>query len=104
MITPHAPALAKFRDETLRGAYATSARKADDRATRGRGESLGSGRSSEECGRRPTMTAKRILVPLDGSEAAEAAAEGPADLARSTGGSRGLLPRGPAPRRRAGEH
>ena len=37
------------------------------------------------------MTAKRILVPLDGSHTAEVAADVAADLARSSGGSVRLL-------------
>src|SRR5260370_24927931 len=41
--------------------------------------------------------AKRILVPLDGSESAEAAATLAADLARSSGGHVPLLPVHPPP-------
>jgi nucleotide-binding universal stress UspA family protein len=48
------------------------------------------------------MTAKRILVPLDGSEAAEAAAEVAADLARSSGGGVRLLQVSPVPEQRMG--
>ncbi len=46
------------------------------------------------------MTAKRILVPLDGSEGAETAAAVAADLARSSGGSVRLLQVSPVPERR----
>ena len=48
------------------------------------------------------MTAKRILVPLDGSETAEAAAEVAADLARNSGGSVRLLQVSPVPEQRTG--
>ena len=48
------------------------------------------------------MTAKRILVPLDGSDTAEAAAEVAADLARSSGGSIRLLQVSPVPEKRIG--
>ena len=48
------------------------------------------------------MTAKRILVPLDGSDTAEAAAEVAADLARSSGGSIRLLQVSPVPEQRMG--
>jgi nucleotide-binding universal stress UspA family protein len=44
------------------------------------------------------MTAKRILVPLDGSEAAETAAAFAADLARCSGGSVRLLRVSPVPK------
>ena len=46
------------------------------------------------------MTAKRILVPLDGSEAAEMAAAVAAGLARSSGGSVRLLRVSPVPEQR----
>lgn len=46
------------------------------------------------------MTAKRILVPLDGSEIAEKAAAVAADLARSSGGSVRLLQVSPVPEQR----
>lgn len=49
------------------------------------------------------MTAKRILVPLDGSEPAESAASVAADLARSTGGSLRLLHVSPVPAHRIDE-
>ena len=48
------------------------------------------------------MTAKRILVPLDGSEAAETAAAVAADLVRSSGGSVRLLQVSPVPEQRIG--
>jgi nucleotide-binding universal stress UspA family protein len=44
------------------------------------------------------MTAKRILVPLDGTEAAETAAAFAADLARCSGGSLRLLRVSPVPK------
>ena len=44
------------------------------------------------------MTAKRILVPLDGSEPAETAAAFAADLARGSGGSLRLLRVSPVPK------
>ena len=44
------------------------------------------------------MTAKRILVPLDGSELGETAAAFAADLARSTGASLRLLRVRPVPK------
>jgi nucleotide-binding universal stress UspA family protein len=44
------------------------------------------------------MTAKRILVPLDGTEAAETAAAFVADLARCSGGSLRLLRVSPVPK------
>jgi nucleotide-binding universal stress UspA family protein len=44
------------------------------------------------------MTAKRILVPLDGTESAETAAAFAADLARCSGGSLRLLRVSPVPR------
>jgi nucleotide-binding universal stress UspA family protein len=44
------------------------------------------------------MTAKRILVPLDGSESAETAAAFAADLARCSGGSLRLLRVSPVPK------
>jgi nucleotide-binding universal stress UspA family protein len=44
------------------------------------------------------MTGKRILVPLDGSEPAEAAAAFAADLARGSGGSLRLLRVSPVPK------
>src|SRR5882672_5021006 len=47
-----------------------------------------------------TMTAKRILVPLDGSESAEAAAALAADLARGSGGGVRLLQVYPVPEHR----
>jgi nucleotide-binding universal stress UspA family protein len=46
------------------------------------------------------MTAKRILVPLDGSEGAETAAAVAADLARSSGGIVRLLQVSPVPEQR----
>src|SRR4029453_15435611 len=46
------------------------------------------------------MMAKRILVPLDGRESSEAAAALAADLARGSGGDRGLLPGFPVPAQR----
>jgi nucleotide-binding universal stress UspA family protein len=46
------------------------------------------------------MTAKRILVPLDGSESAEAAASLAADLARGSGGGVRLLQVHPVPEHR----
>ena len=48
------------------------------------------------------MTAKRILVPLDGRESSEAAAALAADLARSSGGTVRLLQVYPVPERRVG--
>lgn len=48
------------------------------------------------------MTAKRILVPLNGSEAAEMAAAVAADLARGSGGSVRLLQVSPVPEQRLG--
>jgi len=50
------------------------------------------------------MTAKRILVPLDGSEFGEAAAAFAADLARGGGGSLRLLCVRPVPKQRLGEY
>jgi len=50
------------------------------------------------------MTAKRILVPLDGSEFAEAAAAFAADLAQGSGGSLRLLCVRPVPKQRLGEY
>jgi nucleotide-binding universal stress UspA family protein len=50
------------------------------------------------------MTAKRILVPLDGSEFGEAAAAFAADLARGSGGSLRLLCVRPVPKQRLGEY
>jgi len=47
-----------------------------------------------------TMMAKRILVPLDGSESAEAAATLAADLARGSGGDVRLLQVHPVPEHR----
>ncbi|MGH7384420.1 MAG: universal stress protein [Candidatus Rokuibacteriota bacterium] len=49
------------------------------------------------------MMAKRILVPLDGSEAAEAAATLAADLARGSGGDVRLLQVHPVPEHRVTE-
>ena len=49
------------------------------------------------------MTAKRILVPLDGSEAAEAAAAVAADLARGSGGDVRLLQVHPVPEHHVSE-
>jgi len=46
------------------------------------------------------MTAKRILVPLDGSEASEAAADLAAELARGSGGDVRLLQVHPVPEHR----
>ncbi len=46
------------------------------------------------------MMAKRILVPLDGSESAEAAASLAADLARGSGGDVRLLQVHPVPEHR----
>jgi nucleotide-binding universal stress UspA family protein len=46
------------------------------------------------------MTAKRILVPLDGSESAEVAATLAADLARGSGGGVRLLQVYPVPEHR----
>jgi nucleotide-binding universal stress UspA family protein len=46
------------------------------------------------------MTAKRILVPLDGSESAETAAALAADLARGSGGEIRLLQVHPVPEHR----
>jgi nucleotide-binding universal stress UspA family protein len=51
-----------------------------------------------------TMTAKRILVPLDGSESAETAAAVAADLARSSGGSVRLLRVSPVPKQWVGDY
>jgi len=51
-----------------------------------------------------TMTAKRILVPLDGSESGEAAAAFAADLAQGSGGSLRLLCVRPVPKQRLGEY
>jgi nucleotide-binding universal stress UspA family protein len=51
-----------------------------------------------------TMTAKRILVPLDGSESAETAAVVAATLARSSGGSVRLLHVSPVPKQRVGDY
>jgi nucleotide-binding universal stress UspA family protein len=48
------------------------------------------------------MTAKRILVPLNGCEAAEMAAAVAADLARGSGGSVRLLQVSPVPEQRLG--
>jgi nucleotide-binding universal stress UspA family protein len=48
------------------------------------------------------MMAKRILVPLDGSESSEAAAALAAELARSSGGSVRLLQVYPVPQERMG--
>ncbi len=48
------------------------------------------------------MMAKRILVPLDGSESAEVAATLAADLARSSGGDVRLLRVHPVPEQRVG--
>lgn len=48
------------------------------------------------------MTAKRILVPLDGRESSEAAAALAADVARSSGGSVRLLKVYPVPEQRMG--
>jgi nucleotide-binding universal stress UspA family protein len=48
------------------------------------------------------MTAKRILVPLDGRESSEAAAALAADLARSSGGTVRLLQVYPVPEQRMG--
>ena len=48
------------------------------------------------------MTAKRILVPLDGRESSEAAAALAADLARSSGGTVRLLQVHPVPAQRMG--
>ncbi len=50
------------------------------------------------------MTAKRILVPLDGSESAEMAASLAADLAHASGGSIRLLHVAPVPEQRFGQH
>jgi len=50
------------------------------------------------------MTAKRILVPLDGSEFGEAAAAFAADLAQGSGGSLRLLCVRPVPKQRLGEY
>jgi nucleotide-binding universal stress UspA family protein len=44
------------------------------------------------------MTAKRVLVPLDGTESAETAAAFAADLARGSGGSLRLLHVSPVPK------
>jgi len=51
-----------------------------------------------------TMTAKRILVPLDGSESAETAVAVAADLARSSGGSVRLLRVSPVPKQWVGNY
>ena len=50
------------------------------------------------------MTAKRILVPLDGSESAETAVAVAADLARSSGGSVRLLRVSPVPKQWVGNY
>ena len=50
------------------------------------------------------MTAKRILVPLDGSESAETAAAFAAALARSSGGSVRLLRVSPVPKQWVGDY
>jgi len=53
---------------------------------------------------RKAMTAKRILVPLDGSESAETAAVLAATLARSGGGSVRLLRVSPVPKQWVGDY
>ena len=50
------------------------------------------------------MTAKRILVPLDGSEYAETAAAFAANLARGSGGSLRLLRVRPVPKQWVGDY
>src|SRR6266851_2179650 len=60
-------------------------------------ESIGQRPAAQGSDEEQIMMAKRILVPLDGSESAEAAASLAADLARGSGGDVRLLQVHPVP-------
>src|SRR5260370_23111737 len=71
------------------------------RSRQGKVESLGRiAASKRRLRKEEVIMAKRILVPLDGSESAEAAATLAADLARSSGGHVRLLQVRPVPEHR----
>jgi nucleotide-binding universal stress UspA family protein len=67
-------------------------------------ESIGAWRPSKGLDGKRAMTAKRILVPLEGSVPSEAAAMLAADVARSSGGSIRLLRVAPVPDQLVGQH